>query len=69
MPQQTGYRACPKHLRRGVSGAAGRASAERSHGAAAYGRRVVPAEWLAPALQHLLALEAGFLPGSSAREE
>ncbi|MFF8732322.1 alpha/beta hydrolase-fold protein [Streptomyces sp. NPDC015171] len=25
--------------------------------------------WLAPALEHLLALEAGFLPGSRAREE
>ncbi|MER7195456.1 hypothetical protein [Streptomyces flaveolus] len=25
--------------------------------------------WLAPALQHLLALEAGFLPGARAREE
>ncbi|MFF9496058.1 hypothetical protein [Streptomyces flaveolus] len=24
--------------------------------------------WLAPALQHLLALEAGFLPGPNARE-
>ncbi|MEV5515272.1 hypothetical protein AB0L50_20540 [Streptomyces flaveolus] len=24
--------------------------------------------WLAPALQHLFALEAGFLPGPSARE-